>query len=62
MTGIEPAYSAWEADSMRLLPFVGVRPVLVPRLRIWPLSCGNVATEAHRSPYPYIGVWPVSFG
>jgi len=35
MTGIEPAYSAWEVDSTRLLPSAAVRrdPVVVAEHR-----------------------------
>jgi hypothetical protein len=34
MTGIEPAYSAWEVDSARLRAFTGVHVVLAPMLTI----------------------------
>ena len=41
MTGIEPAYSAWEVDSSRLRASVSVRQGMTDKCRIPPLACGN---------------------
>ena len=61
MTGIEPAYSAWEVDSTHLGGFVSVRRDLTAMLGSWLSPAGFV----HTAPYASTAVrggWTVSFG
>jgi hypothetical protein len=56
MTGIEPAHSAWEVDSVCLLEFLAIRSGQALEAD-QALTCKDAATQVHESPQPFGNVW-----